>query len=240
MLFVFSFFPVLCRCVLELTVSGARFSAAKGSFNILDEHALPKDHPAFDTAEQAAKRRRAADSFASAGNKVLKRAREAGGREEEEQDRSRRKREKKERSGSRKDRTGERERHGRSKEERERITWVVPHLRVRVVSKSWKDGRYYNRKGVVVDVISRTLFTILMDEGSKLVENCKQKYAQTALPKPGGRVKIVAGLKTQARVGEVGTLLERNSKKQEGAVQLDDDSQIEVVSYESLCEYAGR
>ena len=63
--------------------------------------------------------------------------------------------------------TGGREDNRRERSEREggssggsRGSWLRPHIRVRIVDKDLKGGKYYLKKGRVLDVIGRGLCSV--------------------------------------------------------------------------------
>lgn len=52
--------------------------------------------------------------------------------------------------------------------------WLRPNIRVRVVSKkSFRKGRYYNKKGTIVDVVALGVCVVKMDGGALLEGNHK-------------------------------------------------------------------
>lgn len=62
-------------------------------------------------------------------------------------------------------------------------TWLIPNIRVRVITN--KLGRdYYKEKGVVVDTTAKGLATLKMANGQIL--QAPERYLETALPKVGG------------------------------------------------------
>ena len=56
-------------------------------------------------------------------------------------------------SSSTSSRPASRQDNSSSSSKKRPLTWLVPGLRVRVVSEKWKDGKHYNRKVVVVDIV---------------------------------------------------------------------------------------
>ena len=100
------------------------------------------------------------------------------------------------------------------KKEKE-LSWIVPGIFVRIINESIKNGDVYNKKGYVEDVVSPFLFTVLL-ENNQFVENLKESDVETALPKIPGRVKFVRG----SWKGEVGQLIEKDSDKNKGVVQI--------------------
>jgi len=117
----------------------------------------------------------------------------------------------------------------------DRIKWLYPGLVVRVASQSLANGRCYNKKGTVEDVVSLSQFSLVMEDG-QLVEDAKERHVQTALPKVGGTVRVVLG----PNKGVCGELLERNAAKEQATIQLDSDLSILCESYDNVCEFKRR
>eukprot|EP01083_Nonionella_stella_P070550 188810_1 len=125
-------------------------------------------------------------------------------------------------------------RSSKSSEKAVRITWVVPHTRVRVVSKSLGGGRFYTKKGRVVDVVSPFEFMLLMDSGETLC-GVFEKNVETVAPKVGRDVIMVCG----EHKGRSGRLLEKSSSKNTAAVQFLPDLDVVKCTLDDLCEYVG-
>ena len=118
--------------------------------------------------------------------------------------------------------------------------WLMPHVRVRIVDKRVKGGRLYLKKGTIVDVVTPTVCDVLLDSSESrgrgdLVQGLKQSDLETALPKRGGRVAIVAG----RHRGQVGKLLERRSEDELAVVQLAESFDILKLHMDDVAEYVG-
>ena len=118
--------------------------------------------------------------------------------------------------------------------------WLMPHVRVRIVDKRVKGGRIYLKKGTIVDVVTPTVCDVLLDSSESrgrghLVQGLKQSDLETALPKRGGRVAIVAG----RHRGQVGKLLERRSEDELAVVQLAESFDILKLHMDDVAEYVG-
>lgn len=50
-------------------------------------------------------------------------------------------------------------------------SWLYPHLIVRIISKSFSNGKYYLRKGFVVDIIDKTKCTVKVLNSDSLVDS---------------------------------------------------------------------
>lgn len=152
----------------------------------------------------------------------------------------------KERSDNRrreKDRERERESSKKRKKENVReeqnktkdIKWLRSHIRVRIVSKDLKRGRYYLKKGEVVDVVGPTTCDITMDETRELLQGVEQDMLETALPKKGGAVLVLYG----KHKGLYGNLMEKDLEEEMGVVRDADSHELVNVHLEQIAEYVG-
>ncbi|KAK9716076.1 hypothetical protein RND81_06G209700 [Saponaria officinalis] len=118
---------------------------------------------------------------------------------------------------------------------RKRVMWLMSHIKVRVISKELKGGRYYLKKGEVVDVIGPGICDISMDEGKEIVRGVDQDILETALPRRGGFVIVLLG----KHKGVYGKLVEKDSEKETGIVQDADTLEMFDVRLEQIAEYLG-
>jgi len=114
-------------------------------------------------------------------------------------------------------------------------TWLRPHIMVRVVSKSFENGKYYNKKVRVLDVTGHNECIIQLENG-QLVEGVKQRMLETFIPPQGARVMVVEG----ENRGKIGKLMEKTSGDNGTAiVQLMGDLSIESYSLDNIAYYVG-
>jgi len=115
-------------------------------------------------------------------------------------------------------------------------TWITPRILVKVVSKSFQNGKYYNKKVRILDVVGRDKCIIQLDNGS-LVEGVKQRMLETVIPSAGGKVMVVEG----RNKGRLGTLLERKKRgdDESAVVQMMGDLSIETFSLDDVAQYVG-
>lgn len=113
--------------------------------------------------------------------------------------------------------------------------WVRSGIRVRVANERWRGGRYFRLKAVVVDVVTPTRCTLLFEDGTR-EENVDVAWLQTALPKVGGRVVVVAGRWR----GQSGSLVERQADQGVAIVRLDDDLRDRSISFDHVAELVAR
>ena len=167
------------------------------------------------------------------------RRRKRSSKDDDDDDRRRRKRDDEDRRRRRRDRDEEDRRKSKKQrredpeERRKPKTWLIPNIRVRVITS--KLGKsYYKEKGVVVDVTAKGTATLKMN-GTGQVLQVPEKYLETALPKVGGNACILTGDHRWAK----GKLLERDSKSNKGAIQVFQDMNIVTTSLDDMAEWCG-
>ena len=158
---------------------------------MLDEYALPVGHPAFSTRHASSRKSkdRSRDSHSRRSHKSSNgyrddRSRSRSPKYKSDRDYKKRDRDRgddsklKRGSSSRKSdwRGSERDSTSRSSSKVPRILWVVPHIRVRIVSKTLRDGRFYCKKGRVEDVVSPFEFLVVMDTGDTIEGTCGRNH----------------------------------------------------------------
>ena len=143
----------------------------------------------------------------------------------------RRRREKEDRRDRRED-DRDRKRHRTEPSSSDTSTWLIPNIRVRVVTH--KMGKaYYKEKGVVVDVLKGRA-TLKMNHTGQVLQ-VPERYLESALPKVGGNACILTGEHRLAK----GRLLQRDSKSNKGSVQVFEDMNIVTTSLDDMAEWCG-
>mmetsp|Transcript_4417 Transcript_4417/g.6589 ORF Transcript_4417/g.6589 Transcript_4417/m.6589 type:complete len:415 (+) Transcript_4417:138-1382(+) len=146
---------------------------------------------------------------------------------------------KRERSGSRDESLNLEKKKKKKKKEKHRPEpcWLVPGIRVRVVSRSLAKGRYYSQKGVVTDVLDPVKCTceVAVGEGQsrKILGEVYQDELDTALPRRGGKVLVVSG----RYKGEYGKLIDRDSARDRATVQFFSDMKVHKFSFVDVAEF---
>jgi len=260
------------QLTVRLNLNGESVTVTRADVDILDENALPSDHPALLTGAAAAemnsrslKRKEPAPSGASNGDHhhhhdkgdhsskssrrshddhprhesdshghKRSRSRSSGGGHHHDHDR---RDDSRKRSPHRDHASSSKRRRSRSRsrsKERARISWVVPGLRLRIVNQGFQKGRYYTKKGRVVDVVDQFSFTMQMEEG-QLVEGVTEADVETVLPSRGGRVMILHGPHKRSS----GHMMEKSKEKEIALVQTDGDLEVVHVSFDQIAEYLG-
>ena len=123
-------------------------------------------------------------------------------------------------------------------------SWLCSGIRVRVVDEMAGE-KWYGKKGVVQEVLplegtsEGLMCTVIMDGGENVtLDRVRDDWLSTALPKKGGRVRIVMDQSStkHGRRGQIGTLMKRNKSAEQATVQLEEDSKILVFSYDEVSE----
>jgi len=93
-------------------------------------------------------------------------------------------------------------------EQQTKKPWLRQHIIIRIISKSFKDGMYYNKKARVLDVTSSGECQVeIMDSSKKLLEGIKERWVETVIPKPEELVMILKGEFS----GKRGTLIQSDA-----------------------------
>lgn len=109
--------------------------------------------------------------------------------------------------------------------------WLHKNISVRIISKKYKDGVYYRKKGKIVDCVDRTTF-ICLDNG-EFLEEVKEKYLEPFVTSESVFVYVVKG----AHKGKVGEVLQFDSYNQEFTVEDKTDHNIFTVPIDCVAEY---
>eukprot|EP01111_Echinosteliopsis_oligospora_P005872 TRINITY_DN1960_c1_g1_i1.p1 TRINITY_DN1960_c1_g1~~TRINITY_DN1960_c1_g1_i1.p1 ORF type:complete len:494 (-),score=189.56 TRINITY_DN1960_c1_g1_i1:75-1556(-) len=113
-------------------------------------------------------------------------------------------------------------------------SWLRTNIRVRIVSKSYDDGKYYNKKGTIVDVTGDKICIVQLDDCVGLLDNIKQRNLETVLPQVGGTIMVVSGKKAKGRIG---VLLSKH--KEEATIQLEGDKSVGNFALDDIAQYVG-
>ncbi|GFY50172.1 g-patch domain and KOW motifs-containing protein [Trichonephila inaurata madagascariensis] len=151
-------------------------------------------------------------------------------------DRSRERDSRKSEKRSRRHHSRERSEENHDRSSKSNKTWVKPQLRVRFIDDKYKNGRYFNQKMVVYDVMSSKHCSCKTDDG-KYLDDISPTMLETVIPRDeNAYVMIVQGKYS----GELCTILKKDKSKCIATVQfLSDRNQALKIEYDSICEYVG-
>lgn len=109
------------------------------------------------------------------------------------------------------------------------LKWIQPCLIVRIISKKYYDGKYYLKKGTVMDLGSDTFYMMLPN--GDFLEGLRERDVETTIPPIGGRVMIVKGEHTS----HVGTIFRRDKSSPNVFVKETTTDQIIELAPDMCC-----
>ena len=218
---------------LELKLnSGERVSVDSADVDVLDERALPDDHPAFGRVKEEKQGSEWTDGNDEGLNK-----RSGRGERDDRPD----KRHKSSHPPSPTDTAASFSTHSTPPPPRPsspsrarsdgRPVWCAPQLRVRIVSRSLASGSCFRCKARVTDVHDASTIELRLDDGRTV--NASERQLETVIPTDRGRAVLVVGGKLK---GQMASLIERDSKRGVATVQMEDDMQLHTLSFDDICE----
>ncbi len=115
-----------------------------------------------------------------------------------------------------------------------RITnWLLPNIRVRIISKQFQNGKYHLSKGTILDIPKPNSCTIQLDNNNTILDSVSESDLETIIPRECPcKVMIVHG----NYKGKIGTCLSKDSNKQTCHVQLHHNHQIITLDYDEIAQ----
>lgn len=245
-----------CRVVVKLSISSAIASIPQAIVKIVPRKEYEKYSKYLNKGTvDAYKEKKEAEERQKNGRKE---ERDSKGESEEEEKSShkKRKKEKKENECERDEEYRDKDSHHASNGEKSKsktkhpedneaeggISSLWPQLRVRIVSRSFKGGKYYNNKVIVEDVSTPTTCVCRTEDG-KVLDCVLKSDLESVIPKQDNcLVRIIGGRKKQLR-GKLGAVVERDKKKCRAFVRIvgdmEEDEQILTLDYDDICEHVG-
>ena len=109
-------------------------------------------------------------------------------------------------------------------------------LRVRIVDKNFKSGKFFNSKVIVEDVSSHETCVVRLDSGA-ILDGVLNSKVETIIPKTAdGVVMIVRG----SNRGQLAEILSRDKRSSRATVQvLPDKEEVLKLDYDDICEFVG-
>jgi G patch domain/KOW motif-containing protein len=116
-------------------------------------------------------------------------------------------------------------------------TLLRPHLKVRIIDKHYKGGRYYKTKAIIEDVVDpfTCICRTIDSEKSKVLDNVPSSYFETVIPKENGVVMVLSG----TYKGQLGEILIKDKHKSRAEIQLLNGKEVVRIDYDHLCEFMG-
>jgi len=122
-----------------------------------------------------------------------------------------------------------------------RPPWIRRNLRVRIVDKHYRKGKYFRDKVVIEDVLDRRGSCSCRTESGKILDDLNETMLETVIPKSGadGYVMITSHGKVE-HDGKIARILEKDKAKSRAFLQLIEDRDVVVdLSFDDICEYTG-
>lgn len=114
-----------------------------------------------------------------------------------------------------------------------RTSWLVPNIRVRIIDKRLAKGRYYLKKGHIVDVISPNSCDVVLDDGARHLSDVHQESLETVIPRVAGTpVRVLRGEHSR----ETAKLVSRDSSRGTVTVQLNTDYSLQTFRMDDVAE----
>jgi hypothetical protein len=123
------------------------------------------------------------------------------------------------------------------------ILWVCAGLKVKIRSKSFMNGRFYNIKGIILDVqIDQTCTLKLLESSRDIVQQVPQKCLETCLPRAADpsrpTVKYLKNDKGTEYFQAPFRVLQFDDERGRAIIQADDDFEIIFEThYDDICEF---
>ncbi|XP_042885924.1 G-patch domain and KOW motifs-containing protein-like [Penaeus japonicus] len=122
----------------------------------------------------------------------------------------------------------------RSPERMPVVPWVRENLRVRLISKDYKGGKYHKEKVIVKTVITAESCECITAEGD-ILRKVHPEWLETVIPKIHPQIIMV--VKGQQK-GQRGRILQLHKDQEKASVQfLEDETVIMKLHYDDICEY---
>jgi G patch domain/KOW motif-containing protein len=130
----------------------------------------------------------------------------------------------------------EKSREYKKEEESKEEPWLLPNIRVKIADKKLHGGKFYLKKGIIVDVKAPTLCDVFIDGNKESVLDVRQSQLETVVPGTEGTpIQVLLGKYR----GQRGRLLQRNTSTGLAAVQLTSDMSVHKLSLDDISEYCG-
>ncbi|MBN3312502.1 GPKOW protein, partial [Atractosteus spatula] len=233
--------PDNARVMVKLAIGGKTVTISQYSLHLVgrkeydkysrDLSRLGKAHKEKERAEEAARRSNGQDGAEGRGTDRESREPEARAGREHDRGKDREKEQRK-----RKHRDSSRDREKPHPPPPGALSWLQRDLRVRFIDKKFKEGKYYNSKMIIEDVLTPESCVCRTDEG-RLLEDVKQTMLETIVPKSeSDSIMVVLG----KHRGQVGHILQRDKEKCRALVQLERyEEQVFKLDYDAICHYVG-
>ena len=124
-----------------------------------------------------------------------------------------------------------------------RLLWVCTGLKVKIKSKSFMNGRFYNRKGLILDVQNDQNCTLkLLESSQEIVQKVPQSCLETCLPRAADpsrpTVKYLKNDKGTEYFQAPFRVLQFDDDRGRAIIQADEDFEtVFEAHYDDICEF---
>ncbi|XP_018424635.1 PREDICTED: G patch domain and KOW motifs-containing protein [Nanorana parkeri] len=229
-----------CRAMVKLAIGGKVVTVSQFAVKLVSSAEYTKYAKDLSRLSKVEKKKQQEEEREEREAKEKKHKDRSPDREKSRRDREETREESRNESSSSRDKRHQPRSPDRDKEKkrqkREEPSWLHRDLKVRLIDRHYKGGKYYNSKILVEDVLSPTT-CVCRTEGGRILEDIRQDMLETVIPKEeGARVMVVLG----EHRGQVGKILHRDRQKSRALVQLQGDHDGAVtLSYDVICHYTG-
>ena len=236
------------RCEVRLQAEERSVELQSDELEVLDEHALPDEHPARRGARNGSHRRGRTETTDRVGRGERKEAVEASEQAAEREASKRQKTEHRD-AGNREANSTPRSssppprpprssppsshRPSSSSSPPRSSSWCVPSLHVRLVSRSLSPASLYRSKAVVLSVLDASHISVVLDDGAQRLDGLREEQLETVVSgSRGSRVQVVRG----RRRGRRGEVLSKDADRERVRVRLEGDSEAVELHLDDVCE----
>ena len=113
-------------------------------------------------------------------------------------------------------------------------TWLLPNLRVRIIDKNYKNGKYYKEKVVISDVLTSNKCCCKTSD-DRLLEDIDIKMLETVIPRnKDSNVMVLEGKYRK----QLAVIVDKDKDRNEAEVQLlSDKRKVIKLNFDFICEY---
>lgn len=129
-----------------------------------------------------------------------------------------------------------------AKTDRDGVLWTCPCLKVKIKSKSFANGKFYNCKGIILDVQPDKTCTIKLIDSTNTIERVPQRVLETCLPRDidptRPTVKYLRKEKGEEHFHAPFRVLQFDDERGRAVIQSEDDFEVVFEAhYDDICEF---
>jgi len=241
--------------VVQLNMTRKVIECSEHDLQVLDEAALPLDHPARYTADNPPPkpvflhRNSPSSSHSRSHSRSRSRSRShsrsrsqspLSGRSSQKprSDKKLKKHHKHDKLRNERKHRHKHKHNKSAKNNKRKSGWARSCIRVRIIDRSIEGGNLYCKCGRVEDVISTVQIAVVMEDTGHIVDGIREDQLETALPKSAGTGSQIMIVDTSSEhVGQIATLLEKDTQKQIATIQLEQSLEYLTIHFDDIAQY---